>query len=73
MQSLDKAVALRPAYLGGPELNPLQLQDIPPFLGELKSRGYAACARCCFGERYIGSLMAIRPQPARGKFLQFIQ
>ena len=27
MQPLDKAVALRPAYLGGPVLNPLQLQE----------------------------------------------
>ncbi len=27
MQSLDKAVALRSAHLGGPVLNPLQLQE----------------------------------------------
>ncbi len=27
MQPLDKAVALRPAHLGGPVLNPLQLQE----------------------------------------------
>ena len=27
VQPLDKAIALRPAYLGGPVLNPLQLQE----------------------------------------------
>ena len=27
MQSLDKAIALRPAYLGGPVLNSLKLQE----------------------------------------------
>ena len=46
MQSLDKAVALRPAHLGGSVLNPLQLQEqlvgmvvrAPTELGPLSDR-----------------------------------